>query len=86
MESSRMSEQNWLVESMNMTLLERARSMRLQEDLSEDFWAETISNACYLVNKLPSTTIDLQIPKEMQKGELVSMTLCIYLGVLPTRE
>ena len=59
------SEQNGVVERMNRTLTERARSIRLQADMSEGFWAEAVNHASYLVNRSPSTTIDLQIPEEI---------------------
>ena len=50
---------------MNQTFTERARSMRLQTDMSEGFWTETVSHVSYLVNMSPSTAVDLQIPKEI---------------------
>ena len=45
---------------MNQTLKERARSIRLQADMSEGFWAKAVNHASYLVNMSPSTSIDLQ--------------------------
>jgi len=32
---------------MNQTLTERVRSIRLQTDISEEFWAETVNNASF---------------------------------------
>jgi len=52
------SEQNRVAERMNHTLKWRARNMRLQADMSEDFWAEAVSHASYLMNRLPSTVIN----------------------------
>jgi len=54
---------------MNRTLTERARSMRLQTDMSEDFWAEAVSRANYLVNRSLCTAIDLQIPEDIWRGK-----------------
>ena len=48
-------EQNRIVESMNRTLKKCACSMRLQADMSEEFWAEMVSHACYLFNRSPSS-------------------------------
>ena len=48
---------------MNQTLAEHARSIRLHADMSEEFWAEEVNHASYLVNMSPSTVIDLQIYK-----------------------
>jgi len=58
-------EQNRVVEHMNQTLTERARSIILQADMSEGFWAEAVNHVSYLVNISPSITIDLKIPKEI---------------------
>jgi len=44
---------------------------RLHADMSEGFWAEAVNHASYLVNMSPSTTIDLQIPEEIWRGEFV---------------
>jgi len=34
---------------MNQTLTENAPSIRLQADMLEEFWTETVSHACYLI-------------------------------------
>jgi len=47
--------------------------------MSEEFWAEAVNHASYLVNISPSTVIDLHIPEEIWRG--VSMdcsTLWIF--------
>ncbi|KAE8702282.1 hypothetical protein F3Y22_tig00110483pilonHSYRG00048 [Hibiscus syriacus] len=41
-------QQNGVAERMNRTLLERARCMRSNAGLNEDFWAETVNTAYYL--------------------------------------
>ena len=58
-------EQNGVAERMNRTLTECARNIRLQADMSEEFWAEAVNHASYLVNMPPSTAIDFQIPEEI---------------------
>ena len=63
------SEQNGVTEGMNRTLTQCAHNMRLQADMSEEFWAETMSHACYLVNRSPSTVVYLQIPEEIWREE-----------------
>ena len=47
-----MPQQNNVVERMNKTLMEKARSMLNDVGLSYDYWAEAIDIACYLVNRL----------------------------------
>ena len=59
------SEQNGVAERVNWTLTERACSIRLQADMSEEFWTEGVNHASYLVNMSPSTAIDFQIPEEI---------------------
>jgi len=65
---------------MNWTLIERARSIRLQLDMVEGFWAEAVNHASYLVNMSPSTVIDLQIPDEIWRGESVDYSTLQIFG------
>ena len=58
-------EQNGVAEHMNRTLTERARTIKLQADMSEGLWAEAVNHVSYLVNMSPSITIDLQIPEDI---------------------
>jgi transposase InsO family protein len=51
-------QKNKLVERMNMTLLERARSMLSNDNLQHELWVEVVSTTCYLLNRSPSTTIE----------------------------
>ena len=46
-------QQNGVAERMNRTLLEKVRCMLSNSGLSNDFWAEAASTACYLVNRSP---------------------------------
>jgi transposase InsO family protein len=50
--------QNAVDEHMNMTLLERARSMLSNANLQQELWEEEVTTTCYLVNRSPSTTIE----------------------------
>ena len=38
-------------------LMEKARSMLSGADLEQEFWAEEVGTACYLVNRSPSSTL-----------------------------
>src|SRR3954469_9806611 len=51
-------QQNGIAERMNRMLCERARSMLSHSGLGQEFWAEAINTACYLVNRSPSTAIE----------------------------
>jgi len=65
---------------MNQTLTECNHSMRLRADMSEGFRIETVSHATYLVNKSSSTTIGLQIPEEIWRGESVDYSILRIFG------
>lgn len=51
-------QQNGVAERMNRTLLEKVRCMLSNSGLSNDFWAEAASTACYLVNRSPNASVD----------------------------
>ena len=65
-------QQNGVAERMNRTLLERARCMRLFANLPKQFWAEAVSTTCYLVNRSPSTSLELKSPQEVWTGKPVN--------------
>ena len=62
-------QQNGVAERMNRTLLEKVRCMLSNSGLSKDFWAEAASTACHLVNRSPSTAIDIKTPEELWSGK-----------------
>ncbi|KAE8698964.1 Alpha-glucan water dikinase [Hibiscus syriacus] len=62
---------NEVSERMNRTLLERTRAMLRDAGLEKSFWAEAVNTACYLVNRAPSTAIELKTPMEMWNGKPV---------------
>jgi hypothetical protein len=61
-------QQNGVVERMNKTLLERARSMLSNAKLQQELWAEAVLTTCYLINRSPSTAINCKIPEEVWTG------------------
>jgi len=62
------TQQNGLAERMNKILLENVRCMMLGAGLSKSFWGEAVCTAAYLINKCPSTWIDLKTPMEVWSG------------------
>ena len=73
-------QQNGVAERMNRTLLERARSMRLNAGLSKRFWAEAVNMACFLINRSPSKAIDCKIPEEVWTGKPVDYSILKIFG------
>ena len=60
--------QNGLVERMNKTLINKVKCMLIQSKLSVSLWAKTLSTACYIVNRSPSSGINLKAPIELWIG------------------
>jgi len=57
---------------MNMTIMERARSMRLHAGFPLQFWAEAVDIVVYLINKGPSSSLDGGISEEAWTGKKVN--------------
>ncbi|KAJ4702606.1 Retrovirus-related Pol polyprotein from transposon TNT 1-94 [Melia azedarach] len=62
-------QQNGVAERMNQTLLERARCMLSNAELTRRFWVEAVSTACYLINRGPHTGINLKTPFKVWSGK-----------------
>jgi len=50
---------------MNITILERARSMRIHAGLPKQIWIDVVNMAVYLINRGPSVSLNCEIPKEI---------------------
>jgi hypothetical protein len=66
-------QQNGVAERMNITLMEKARSMLSGVRLGQELWAEAVSTACYLVNRSPSSALDDTTPHEVWSGKKPSL-------------
>ncbi|KAH9717217.1 hypothetical protein KPL71_021741 [Citrus sinensis] len=60
---------NDVAERMNRTLLEKVRCMLSNVGLDKKFWAEAVSYASHLINRLPSAAIRGKTPMEMWSGK-----------------
>jgi hypothetical protein len=58
---------------MNMTLMEKSRSMLSGAELGQEFWEEAVGTTCYLVNRSPSSTLDDKNPHEVWTGNKSSL-------------
>jgi hypothetical protein len=58
---------------MNMTLMEKARSMLSGAALVEEFWVESVGTTCFLVNRSPSSVMDDKNPHEIWIGKKPSL-------------
>ena len=59
---------------MNKMLMERARSMLSGARLGQEFWAEAVDTACYLVNRSPSSALEDKTPQEVWNGKKPSLS------------
>jgi len=55
-------QQNGMAERKNRHLLDVTRTLLLQASVPPRFWVEALSTAVFLINRLPSTVIDLDSP------------------------
>ena len=77
----RTPQQNGVSERMNKTLVENVRCMLSNVGLGKNFWAEAVTYAQHLVNRLPSSAINGKTPLEVWFGKPATgyMILCIFL-------
>ena len=59
---------NGLVERKNRTLIDMARSMLSEYNVSQSFWAEAINTACYYINRLYCHPMMEKTPYELLNG------------------
>ncbi|GJS94266.1 putative ribonuclease H-like domain-containing protein [Tanacetum coccineum] len=66
--NARTPQQNGVAERKNMTLIEAARTMLVDSFLPNTFWAEAVSIACYVLNRVLVTKPHNKIPYELVTG------------------
>jgi len=62
-------QQNGLAERSNRTVVEKARCLLIDANLSKEFWAEACSTAVYLINRSPAKSLQYKTPHEMWSKE-----------------
>ncbi|GJT57610.1 putative ribonuclease H-like domain-containing protein [Tanacetum coccineum] len=68
--NARTSQQNGVAERKNMTLIEAARTMLADSFLPNTFWAEAVSTACYVLNRVLVTKLHNKTPYELITGKI----------------
>lgn len=63
-------QQNGLAERMNRTLVEKAKCMIFDADLTKSFWAEAVATAAYIVNRSPTKGLTAMTPEEVWTGNI----------------
>ncbi|GKC81678.1 retrovirus-related pol polyprotein from transposon TNT 1-94, partial [Tanacetum coccineum] len=67
--NARTPEQNKVAERMNRTLIEAARTILADSLLPTTFWAEAVSTACYILNRVRVTKPQNKTPYELLFGQ-----------------
>ncbi|GJT32029.1 putative ribonuclease H-like domain-containing protein [Tanacetum coccineum] len=68
--NARTPQQNGEAERKNMTLIEAARTMLADSFLPNTFWAEAVSTACYVLNRVLVTKPHNKTPYELVTGKI----------------
>ncbi|GJQ95401.1 putative ribonuclease H-like domain-containing protein [Tanacetum coccineum] len=68
--NARTPQQNGVAERKNMTLIEAARTMLADSFLPNTFWAEAVSTACYVLNRVLVTKPHNKTPYELVTGKI----------------
>ncbi|HBK83011.1 MAG TPA: hypothetical protein DDZ41_05345, partial [Flavobacterium sp.] len=67
-------EQNGVAERMNRTIVERAKCMLHDAQLSKDYWAEAVNMATYLINRTVNTHCPEKTPEEIWSGKKIDLS------------
>ncbi|GJY71896.1 putative ribonuclease H-like domain-containing protein [Tanacetum coccineum] len=67
--NARTPQQNGVAERKNRTLIEAAKTMLADSFLPNTFWAEVVSTACYVLNRVLVTKPQNKTPYELITGE-----------------
>ncbi|GJZ95946.1 putative ribonuclease H-like domain-containing protein [Tanacetum coccineum] len=68
--NARTPQQNGVAERKNRTLIEAARTMLADSFLPNTFWAEAVSTACYVLNRVLVTKPHNKTPYELVTGKI----------------
>jgi hypothetical protein len=61
-------QQNGVAERKNQTTMNMARSLLKEKCLSNVFWAEAVAFSDYLLNRSPTTNLNMKVPQEAWSG------------------
>jgi hypothetical protein len=77
---ARTPQQNGVAERKNRTLIEAARTMLADSQLPVPFWAEAVSAACYVLNRVSVTKPQMKTPYELLMGKKPSINFMKPFG------
>ncbi|GJU86104.1 putative ribonuclease H-like domain-containing protein, partial [Tanacetum coccineum] len=78
--NARTPQQNGVAERKNRTLIETAKTMLADSFLPDTFWAEAVSTACYVLNRVLVTKPQNKTPYELITGKIPIISYIIPFG------
>ena len=70
-----MPQQNGVVERKNRHLLEVVRASLLEAHMPTSYWGEALTSAIYLINGVPSRTLQFQTPFQTLHNSIYAPTI-----------
>ena len=67
-------QQNGVAERKNRTIMDMARSMLKAKHLPNDYWAEAVNCAAYILNRCPTKAVMNKVPEEAWSGRKQGVT------------
>jgi hypothetical protein len=58
-------QQNGVAERKNRHLLEVVRALLIESHMPLSYWGEALTSSVYLINRVPSSTLDFQTPLQV---------------------
>ena len=78
-------QQNRVSERKNRTVMEMARCMLFEKKLPKLLWVESVSTSVYLLNRLPTKSVQSKTPIEAWSGKTICQALeSVWFIVLPS--
>jgi transposase InsO family protein len=82
-------QQNGVAKIKNQTIMNMARTLLKEKHLSNTFWAEAVACSVYLLNRSPTTSLQMKVPQEAWSGTKLNVAHlrtfgCIAYAHLPS--
>jgi transposase InsO family protein len=75
-------QQNGAVERKNHTIMNMERSLLKEKCLSNTFWAKEAACSVYLLNRSPTTSINMKVPQEAWSGIKINVVHITTFGCI----